>query len=65
MLQKYKKSNRHSGKLTQAYFIEVAKAEDAAKNEGRHLIVSGVLRILGVSRNGYYSFKRKNSLTQN
>lgn len=39
--------------------MEVAKAEDAAKNEGRHLNVSGVLRILGVSRNGYYSFRRK------
>lgn len=56
-----KKNNRHSGKLTQAYFIEVAKAEDAAKNEGRRLNVSGVLRILGVSRNGYYSFRRKKS----
>lgn len=39
--------------------MEVAKAEDAAKKEGRRLNVSGVLRILGVSRNGYYSFRRK------
>lgn len=39
--------------------MEVAKAEDAAKNKGRRLNVSGVLRILGVSKNGYYSFKRK------
>ena len=39
--------------------MEVAKAEDAAKHDGRRLNVSGVLRILGVSRNGYYSFRKK------
>lgn len=57
--QKISKLIRHSRKLTQAYFMEVAKAEDVAKHEGRRLNVSGVLRILGVSRNGYYSFKKK------
>lgn len=45
--------------------MEVARAEDSAKNEGRRLNVSGVLRILGVSRNGYSSFRRKNHPTPN
>ena len=52
--------------MTQAIFIETAKAEAlAAKDKKRRLNVSGVLRILGVSRNGYYSFKhRKPSLRE-
>ena len=46
--------------MTQAIFIETAKAEAlAAKGKRRRLNVSGVLRILGVSRNGYYSFKHR------
>ena len=61
------KSHKHSGKMTQAIFIETAKAEMAAVDDKRRrLNVSGVLRILGVSRNGYYSFKhRKPSERQN
>lgn len=44
--------------MTQALFIETARAEEEMKREGmRRLNVSGVLRILGVSRNGYYNFK--------
>jgi len=44
--------------MTQALFIETAKAEETMNSKGkRRLNVSGVLRILGVSRNGYYSFK--------
>lgn len=46
--------------MTQALCIETAKAEEAAKEGGtRRLNVSGVLKILGVSRNGYYSFKHR------
>lgn len=46
--------------MTQALYIETAKAEEISKAEGsRRLNVSGVLRILGVSRNGYYSFKNR------
>jgi putative transposase len=46
--------------MTQAIFIETAKAETlAADGKRRRLNVSGVLRILGVSRNGYYSFKHR------
>jgi len=47
--------------MTQALFIETAKAEEVLRAEGiRRLNVSGVLKILGVSRNGYYDFKDRN-----
>ena len=47
--------------MTQAIFIETAKAEAiAAYGKRRRLNVSGVLKILGVSRTGYYSFKHRN-----
>lgn len=46
--------------MTQALFIETAKAEEAMNSGGtRRLNVSGVLRVLGVSRNGYYAFKAR------
>ena len=46
--------------MTQAIFIETAKAETlVAEGKRRRFNVSGVLRILGVSRTGYYSFKNR------
>lgn len=46
--------------MTQAIFIETAKAEAiTADGKRRRLNVSGVLKILGVSRTGYYSFKHR------
>ena len=46
--------------MTQAIFIETMKVEEqAVKDKKRRLNVSGVLRILGVSRTGYYSFKNR------
>ena len=46
--------------MTQAIFIETAKAEAiAADGKRRRLNVSGVLKILGVSRTDYYSFKHR------
>ena len=46
--------------MTQAIFTETAKAEAlAVAGKRQPLNVSGVLRILGVSRNGYYSFKNR------
>ena len=46
--------------MTQAIFIETAKAEAlVADGKRRRLNVSGVLEILGVSRNGYYSFTHR------
>lgn len=44
--------------MTQAIFTETAKTEIDSERE-RQLNVSGVLKILGVSRNGYYSFKKR------
>jgi hypothetical protein len=41
-------------------FIETSIAEDTIFDEcKRRLNVSGVLRILGVSRSGYLAFKRR------
>ena len=46
--------------MTQALYIEIAKAEKSMIDKGeRRLNVSGVLRILGVSRSGYWAFKKK------
>lgn len=51
--------------MTQALFIETEKAEKAMEKEGiRRLNVSGVLRVLGVSRNGYYGFKKRKPSNQ-
>lgn len=48
--------------MTEELFSQTAIAEDELKQEkGRRLNVSGVLRILGVSRSGYYSFRKRES----
>lgn len=46
--------------MTEALFLETAKSEEDLKEQkGRRLNVSGVLRILGVSRSGYFSWKKR------
>lgn len=46
--------------MTQALFIETSTKEDELNEEGeRRLNVSGVLRVLGVSRSGYNSWKKR------
>ena len=46
--------------MTEALFLEVAKCEEKLKEQGeRRLNVSGVLKILGVSRSGYINWKNK------
>lgn len=46
--------------MTEALFVETAKAESRLREEGRRrLNVSGVLRILGVSRSGYIAFRKR------
>ena len=46
--------------MTEALFLEVAKCEEKLKEQGeRWLNVSGVLKILGVSRSGYINWKNK------
>lgn len=39
--------------MTEAIFIEVSKKAEKAKEEKRHISVSGMLKTLGVSRSGY------------
>lgn len=44
--------------MTEALFLETARQEELYQEQGeRRLNVSGVLRILGVSRSGYLRWK--------
>ena len=46
--------------MTEALFLETVECEEQLKKQGeRRLNVSGVLKILGVSRNGYISWKKR------
>ncbi|WP_099466477.1 IS3 family transposase [Konateibacter massiliensis] len=45
--------------MTQAIYLEVSEKTEASKKNGRRVSVSRVLRILGVSRSGYFAFLRK------
>jgi len=46
--------------MTEALFLETAEKENRLmEREERRLNVSGVLKILGVSRSGYYSWKKR------
>lgn len=57
---KYKKSHWHTGKLTEAIYIETSKKnKEMRENDGCWLNVSGVLRYLGVSRSGYNGWKNR------
>ena len=51
-----KKSNQHSGKMTEAIYLEVSEKTEAAKKAGRQVSVSGMLKFLGVSRSGYLAW---------
>lgn len=51
-----KKSNQHSGKMTEAIYLEVSEKTEAAKKAGRRVSVSGMLKFLGVSRSGYLAW---------
>ena len=39
--------------MTEAIYLEVSEKTEAAKNAGRRVSVSGMLKISGVSRSGY------------
>ena len=55
-----KKSTRHTGKVTEALFLETAHGEERLLEKGgRRLNVSGVLKIVGVSRSGYDACKSR------
>ena len=46
--------------MTEVLFLETAQYEENLREQGeRRLNVSGVLRILGVSRSGYLSWKKR------
>ena len=46
--------------MTEALFLEAAEREEQLKEQGeRRLNVSGVLKILGVSRSGYLNWKKR------
>ena len=46
--------------MTEALFLTVSECEEERREQGkRRLNVSGVLKILGVSRSGYMHFKKK------
>ena len=46
--------------MTEALFLETAQYEGQLQEQGeRRLNISGVLRILGVSRSGYLSWKKR------
>ena len=46
--------------MTEALFLEAAQCEERLREQGeRRLNVSGVLKILGVSRSGYMSWKKR------
>ncbi|MCI7790760.1 MAG: hypothetical protein MR531_08320 [Lachnospiraceae bacterium] len=46
--------------MTKALFLETAQYEGQLQEQGeRRLNISGVLRILGVSRSGYLSWKKR------
>lgn len=46
--------------MTEALFLEAAECEELLKEQGeRRLNVSGVLKILGVSRSGYINWKKR------
>ena len=48
-----KKSHKHSGRITEAVYLEVTVKAENAKKAGRRVSVSGMLKYLGVSRSGY------------
>ena len=42
--------------MTEAIYLEVSEKTEAAKKAGRRVSVSGMLKILGVSRSGYLAW---------
>ena len=53
-----KKSNQHSGKMTEAIYIEVAAKKEELDKE-RRVSISGMLKHLGVSRSGYNAWLKR------
>ena len=56
---KYKKSNQHSGKMTEAIYLEVTKMAETAHKAKRRVSVFRMLKHLGVSRSGYHAWLKR------
>ena len=50
--------------MTEAIYLEVSEKTEAAKNAGRRVSVSGMLKFLGVSRSGYHAWLHRVLLIQ-
>ena len=48
--------------MTEAIYLEVSEKTEAAKKAGRRVSVSGMLKLLGVSRSGWSYVKKKYKL---
>ena len=59
MLLKYKKSNQHSGKMTEAIYLEVTEMAETVHKAKRRVSVSGMLKHLGVSCFGYHAWRKR------
>ena len=53
------KSNQHSGKMTEAIYLEVTEMAETAHKAKRRVSVSGMLKHLGVSRSGYHAWLKR------
>ena len=53
------KSNQHSGKMTEAIYLEVTEMAETAHKAKRRVSVSGMLKHLGVSRSSYHAWLKR------
>ena len=51
-----KKSNRHSGRITENIYRSVKEKVQEKVERKEHVSVTGMLKILGFSKTGYHSF---------
>ena len=59
MRLKYKKSNQHSGKMTEAIYFEVTEMVEIAHKAKCRVSVSRMLKHLGVFRSAYHAWLKR------
>ena len=52
-------AKQHSGKITEAIYLEVSEKTEAVKKAGRRVSVFGMLKFLDVSRSGYLAWLQR------
>ena len=52
------KKHQHSGKMTEAIYLQVSEKTETAKKAGRWVSISEMLKFLGDSRSGYQAWLR-------